>query len=1144
NSGNDSKIEVKSLGDAVEEGYLVKIEPSIRDSLCRQRPPKNSPVDSKAEEGEAPTPSVPKIIIVRNTAADAPNISLNTHSHFGRGELRMVAAIGTMLQLGVVLYSGFATHYPTLILLKNGLPVADYAFPCTAVGTLLLVAGMLLCSHVVESSTDEKRYRGGQMKKARIVWLQKTQTVSDQSFDSFALYPEDERTIITTSQRADKRSQATILAFKTVAGTMVGLCGFVVQFIGLRGMHWSASIAQLGAVLVMTVLRSWVRRGLAERPVCQPLLSGFELDWFAMTLGDAENAPWQQPSADQTEKGPWKEDWIIMTGRSPETHERLRQTSEDGDPEPSEKAHRVMMIRRDLGQLVDWRGPASAEAASLARAIEVTMDALFGSSHTGNFTWSPVANYAQKDAQSIHFRLERQKNGNWKAFENEIEAALSLWIYSISGKEDKHQQEWKGPVAPGTPAKRSLRLLGSDPQGLHRDLRWWMPNGATRVIKVEAAPNDDGRIEVERHRIVGSGNSMTDLSSGYRHVADGEGANTLLAIESYAPLELLYAQDMLSAFIWAAAKTLTDPIEGGAGIRTDDTSSVNSWHWKEAGDAYVWLFQTATTFPEESLIFTKATAILMEYLREVIFTIELREAQQYEERDIEGLKELKSNLEKELRTVGQEILSSLMRLYKEQGRDWKCVLVEEAQSGSVEDTSYPRTFKFTGLHQVAGSSDRWELSLEKEGNVNPKDIHDWTPLHYAAAKGHTYTARKLLEHRADVNARDLLESTPLHYACRHGETSIVQKLLREGAEINARSRDRVAPLHCAAMSGHQDVVSSLIEAGAVNDVLDASGNTPLLWAAYKGHKDVVDYLWPDANKRLRDQNGRTPLHLAAIAKTVDVIQLLLDTHKVDQNPRDRLGRTPLHLAVVDGQEEVIRLLVELGANKEAHDNDGWTPLYWAASSEDEAIVRLLVKLGANKEAKANDGWTPLHWAASSEDEAIVRLLVELGANKEAKANDDWTPLHYAAFNEKEVIVRLLVDELGADKEAKDNDGWTPLHWAASRGNEAIVKLLVELGADKEAHDNDGWTPLHWAASSEDEAIVRLLVELGANKEAKDNDNWTPLHYTTFNEKEAIVRLLVELGANKEAKDNNGRTPLDLATAQGYDAIMQLLSLRA
>ena len=42
-----------------------------------------------------------------------------------------------------------------------------------------------------------------------------------------------------------------------------------------------------------------------------------------------------------------------------------------------------------LGVLADWHGPASAEAISLARAIEVAMNGLFGPElPVGVLTWS------------------------------------------------------------------------------------------------------------------------------------------------------------------------------------------------------------------------------------------------------------------------------------------------------------------------------------------------------------------------------------------------------------------------------------------------------------------------------------------------------------------------------------------------------------------------------------------------------------------------------------------------------------------------------------------------------------------------------------------------------------------------------------
>lgn len=99
----------------------------------------------------------PSVIIIRNTDVDAPNLMLNAHNQLARGELYLVAAIGIVLQLGVLVYSGCATYYPTFMFPVNGSPAADYAFPCTAAGMLALVTGMLICSHVVENSTKKKR---------------------------------------------------------------------------------------------------------------------------------------------------------------------------------------------------------------------------------------------------------------------------------------------------------------------------------------------------------------------------------------------------------------------------------------------------------------------------------------------------------------------------------------------------------------------------------------------------------------------------------------------------------------------------------------------------------------------------------------------------------------------------------------------------------------------------------------------------------------------------------------------------------------------------------------------------------------------------------------------------------------------------
>ena len=75
-----------------------------------------------------------------------------------------------------------------------------------------------------------------------------------------------------------------------------------------------------------------------------------------------------------------------------------------------------------------------------------------------------------------------------------------------------------------------------------------------------------------------------------------------------------------------------------------------------------------------------------------------------------------------------------------------------------------------------------------------------TPLHSAAACGHTETVRVLVkELGADVNVRNCLGGTPLLYVARNGHTGITRTLVKElGADVNAKVSDRNTPLHFAA----------------------------------------------------------------------------------------------------------------------------------------------------------------------------------------------------------------------------------------------------------------------------------------------------------------------------------------------------------
>lgn len=141
-----------------------------------------------------------------------------------------------------VYHQGFSRRFP-----KNGRPVQTYAFPITALGTILLMVGMFICSAVVEISTEEREYSPSKgASDVGLLWLQKSHTVSDQAFRSFAFgHSSGQHNRILTSRRQKNGFELkSTTKVSTLIGVFSGLCGFVLQFqVGLKALDHDEGIA-------------------------------------------------------------------------------------------------------------------------------------------------------------------------------------------------------------------------------------------------------------------------------------------------------------------------------------------------------------------------------------------------------------------------------------------------------------------------------------------------------------------------------------------------------------------------------------------------------------------------------------------------------------------------------------------------------------------------------------------------------------------------------------------------------------------------------------------------------------------------------------------------------------------------------------
>lgn len=106
------------------------------------------------------------------------------------------------------------------------------------------------------------------------------------------------------------------------------------------------------------------------------------------------------------------------------------------------------------------------------------------------------------------------------------------------------------------------------------------------------------------------------------------------------------------------------------------------------------------------------------------------------------------------------------------------------------------------------------LLAQNKTQVEARTKQDESALMMAALSGNEELARVLMTKGADVNKTGW---TPLHYAATKGHIRIIKLLLEKSAYIDAESPNRSTPLMMAAMYGTFDAVKLLVDEGA--DVL-------------------------------------------------------------------------------------------------------------------------------------------------------------------------------------------------------------------------------------------------------------------------------------------------------------------------------------
>ena len=436
--------------------------------------------------------------------------------------------------------------------------------------------------------------------------------------------------------------------------------------------------------------------------------------------------------------------------------------------------------------------------------------------------------------------------------------------------------------------------------------------------------------------------------------------------------------------------------------------------------------------------------------------------------------------------------------------------------------------------------------LRKGADINARNIHSSTALHFAASGPCLDVIKFVIDQKLDPNIKDINGQSPLHIAASHGRKNIVDFLVREaGVYVDDPDNSGKTSLHIAAENGHKDAVEILLKNNANTNTKDMIGYSPLHYAILNNQIDAAKImLEKEVNVDINEtMGGFTPLHISAECGHLELVNFLLQ-NRAEVNARNDRDWTPLHAAAFNGHLEVVKLLLTKGANVNARVINGCTPLQYAVENGHEMIAIILLKHGANVNAMNKFNCTPLHHAAKNGFEEIVKYLLKNKANASIATLEGTTPLHLSVQSCHLKIVATLLEH-GINIHAKDKNNATPLHYAAESGHKAVTEVLINNGAKINDKAKNDITPLHAASLKGNTDIIELLVRNKAEVRAQDIDGGTPLHAAAMHGSYDAIHLLLKNGAEVNDRNNSGMTPIYLAALKGHvEAVILLIKNRA
>ena len=397
-------------------------------------------------------------------------------------------------------------------------------------------------------------------------------------------------------------------------------------------------------------------------------------------------------------------------------------------------------------------------------------------------------------------------------------------------------------------------------------------------------------------------------------------------------------------------------------------------------------------------------------------------------------------------------------------------------SAVYSDQAYPDGLRLD-LYDLAKKLLETKLIYFNPHYCTTRNVLNKTPFHYAIEKNNKPMQDLLIAH--DVNCDEPLPHVdPLHEAACQDNLEQMKSLIEAGTDPNLIFTShgplpyKLTTLHIAVYENHFEMVHYLLNIGANQQIFNK--DTSLLHVAVNNNAINIAKLLLDNQAHVNQQTGifsNTPLHLAVNKNFIEMANLLLE-YDANINLQNNNGYTPLDIAAEENNTQMVRcLLCAPGLDIQQH-----KPLCSIVEHGLSETMKCLLcipniqvdgyfigyKKTALYYALAKDElfYQSINILPSSERDKKIIELVKALLDAGATLPNNYSPLHIAIENDHspEVIQALLDKGIDVNKKAGYLDQ-TALHLAAESNNSEHIKLLLAHGANPNIENKNGKTAL-------------------------------------------------------------------------------------